>query len=49
MIFRINAGVSLPVLWISLACVFMITAITIGSRVWVALRTKPTDVLKGAE
>jgi ABC-type antimicrobial peptide transport system permease subunit len=48
MIFRINAGVSLPVLWIALACVLMITTVTVVSRVWVALRTKPTDVLKGA-
>ena len=47
MIFRINAGVALSTLWISFACVLLIAAVTVGSRVWVALRTKATEVLKG--
>lgn len=47
MIFRINAGVSLPVIWISLAAVLLITTVTIGARVWAALRVNPTTVLKG--
>ena len=47
MIFRINAGVNIATLWISFGCVLLITAVTIGSRVWVALRTKAIEVLKG--
>ncbi len=47
MIFRINAGVSLPVIWISLVAVLLITTVTIAARVWAALRVNPTAVLKG--
>ncbi len=47
LIFRINAGVNLTTLWISFLCVMLITALTVGSRVWVALRARATDVLKG--
>jgi putative ABC transport system permease protein len=47
MIFRINAGVAVSTLWISFICVLLITAATVGSRVWAALRTKSTEVLKG--
>jgi len=46
LIFRINSGVSISSLTISFVCVLLISAITIGSRVWVVLRTKATDVLK---
>lgn len=46
MIFRINAGVAITTLWVSLICVVLIAAVTIGSRVWYALRTKPSEVLK---
>ena len=46
MIFRINAGVSISSLTVSFICVLIISAITIGSRVWYAVRTKTTDVLK---
>jgi ABC-type antimicrobial peptide transport system permease subunit len=46
MIFRINAGVSTASLIFSFICVLLITAITVGSRVWYALRKKATDVLK---
>ncbi|MEP6513431.1 MAG: ABC transporter permease, partial [Parafilimonas sp.] len=46
MIFRINAGVSTPSLIFSFICVLVISAVTIGSRVWYALRQKATDVLK---
>ena len=47
MIFRINAGVAFSTLWISFTCVLLIAAVTVGSRVWVALSTKATEVLKG--
>jgi ABC-type antimicrobial peptide transport system permease subunit len=47
MIFRINAGVSVSTLWVSSACVLVIVAITVSSRIWVALNTKATEVLKG--
>ena len=46
MIFRINSGVSISSLTISFTGVLLISAITIGSRVWLVLRTKATDVLK---
>ena len=46
MIFRINSGVSLASLTVSFACVLVISGITIGSRVWHAIRSKATDVLK---
>ncbi|MEP6927755.1 MAG: ABC transporter permease [Ginsengibacter sp.] len=46
MIFRINAGVSIASLSASFICVLIITAITIGSRVWYAMHKKATDVLK---
>jgi putative ABC transport system permease protein len=46
MIFRINSGVSTTSLIFSFICVLMITLVTIGSRVWHALRTRATDVLK---
>jgi ABC-type antimicrobial peptide transport system permease subunit len=46
MIFRINSGVSISSLTVSFICVLLISTITIGSRVWVVLRTKATDVLK---
>ncbi len=46
MIFRINAGIALSTLWISFASVLIIVAITVGSRVWVALRTRATEILK---
>ena len=47
LIFRINAGVTLSSLWISFGCVLVIAAITVISRVWTALHTKATEVLKG--
>jgi ABC-type antimicrobial peptide transport system permease subunit len=46
MIFRINSGVSTTSLIFSFICVLLITLVTIGSRVWHALRTRATDVLK---
>lgn len=46
MIFRINVGVSISSLTLSFICVLFISAITIGSRVWYAVRKKVTDVLK---
>ena len=46
MIFRINAGVSVASLILSFICVLVISAITIGSRVWYAVRKKAADVLK---
>jgi len=46
MIFRINAGVSIASLTVSFICVLVISAITIGSRVWYAVHKKTTDVLK---
>jgi putative ABC transport system permease protein len=46
MIFRINAGVSIASLTISFICVLVISAVTIGSRVWRAVRKKSCDVLK---
>jgi hypothetical protein len=46
MIFRINSGVSINSLVLSFICVLIITLFTIGSRVFYALRTKATDVLK---
>jgi putative ABC transport system permease protein len=46
LIFRINAGVSIASLIISFICVLVITGITIGSRVWYAVRKKTTDILK---
>ena len=46
MIFRINSGVSIASLILSFICVLIISTITIGSRVWHAVRTKTTDVLK---
>jgi putative ABC transport system permease protein len=46
MIFRINSGVSTLSLVVSFICVFLITASTLGSRVWLVLKTKATDVLK---
>ncbi|HWK03534.1 MAG TPA: ABC transporter permease [Puia sp.] len=47
LIFRINAGVSLSSLTISFTGVLLISAGTIGARVWLVLRTKATEVLKG--
>jgi putative ABC transport system permease protein len=47
LVFRIHAGVNISTLGVSFACVLLIAAATVGSRVWVALRTKTTDVLKG--
>ena len=46
MVFRINAGVSIASLFDSFICVFVVSAITIGSRIWYAVRKKTTDVLK---
>jgi putative ABC transport system permease protein len=46
MIFRINAGVSAASLTMSFICLLVINAITIGSRIWYALRTNAADVLK---
>jgi ABC-type antimicrobial peptide transport system permease subunit len=46
MIFKINAGVSIPSMILASLCVFLISAFTIGSRVWYALQKKATDVLK---
>jgi ABC-type antimicrobial peptide transport system permease subunit len=47
LIFRINAGVSLVSLWISLVCMLGIVVVTVISRIWAALNTKATEVLKG--
>ena len=46
LIFRINVGVSIASLTLSFICVLVISAITIGTRVWYAVRKKATDVLK---
>jgi hypothetical protein len=46
MIFKINAGVGIDSLVVSFLIVLVITAITMGSRVWFALNKKATDVLK---
>jgi putative ABC transport system permease protein len=46
LIFRINVGVSIASLTVSFICVLVISAITIGTRVWYAVRKKATDVLK---
>lgn len=47
LVFRINAGVAMISIWISLACMFAIVAITIISKVWSVLSTKAIAVLKG--
>jgi putative ABC transport system permease protein len=46
LIFKINSGVSFSSLWWSFLAVFGISAMTIGSRIWMVLRTRSTDVLK---
>ena len=46
LIFRINVGVNPSSLTISFTGVLLISALTIGVRVWFVLRTKPTEVLK---
>jgi putative ABC transport system permease protein len=46
LIFKINSGVSLSSLSWSFLAVILISAMTIGSRVWIVLRTKSTEVLK---
>jgi putative ABC transport system permease protein len=46
LIFRINAGVSSSSLAISFIGVLLICTATIGARVWLVLRSKPTDALK---
>jgi len=46
LIFRINVGVSTSSLVISFIGVLTICAVTIGTRVWLVLRTKATDALK---
>lgn len=46
MIFRINSGVSVASLMLSFICVLVISAVTIGSRVWAAIQKKATEVLK---
>jgi putative ABC transport system permease protein len=46
MIFRINAGVSSASLAISFTGVLLISALTIGARVWLVLRMKAIEVLK---
>jgi putative ABC transport system permease protein len=47
LIFRINAGVGISSLILSFIGVLLISTLTIGSRVWLVLRTKATEVLKG--
>jgi putative ABC transport system permease protein len=46
LIFRINVGVSTSSLIISFLAVLLICAATIGTRVWLVLRTNATDALK---
>jgi len=46
LIFRISAGVSPSSLTISFIGVLLISALTIGTRVWLVIRTKATEVLK---
>ena len=46
MIFRINSGVSISSLTLSFIAVMLICFATVGSRVWMVLRTKATEVLK---
>ena len=46
MIFRINAGVNISSITLSVFCVLFIAAITIGSKVLYAVHQKATDVLK---
>jgi ABC-type antimicrobial peptide transport system permease subunit len=46
MIFRINAGVSPSSLTLSFAGVLLISALTVGSRIWALLHSKASEVLK---
>jgi putative ABC transport system permease protein len=46
LIFKINSGVAVSTIWISIACVTFIALTTIGSRVGYSFGTKPTEVLK---
>lgn len=47
LVFRINAGVAMISIWISLACMLAIVSITVISKVWAVLSTKAVSVLKG--
>lgn len=47
LIFRINAGVEISTLWISFLCVFIISVLTIGTRIWAASKRNAAEVLKG--
>ncbi|MEZ4930926.1 MAG: FtsX-like permease family protein [Saprospiraceae bacterium] len=47
MIFRINVGINVDTLLISSAAVFFIAFLTVGIKVWHAVRTNPAEVLKG--
>lgn len=47
MIFRINVGINFDTLLISSAAVFFIAFLTVGIKVWHAVRTNPAEVLKG--
>jgi ABC-type antimicrobial peptide transport system permease subunit len=47
MIFRINVGINVDTLLISSSAVFLIAFLTVGIKVWQAVRTNPAEVLKG--
>jgi ABC-type lipoprotein release transport system permease subunit len=45
-IYRINAGISISTLIISIALMIAISFLTTGIRIWKAIRTKPADLLR---
>jgi hypothetical protein len=47
MIFKINCGISLSTLAISMAVLLAVSLLTVGAKVFSALRTNPAEVLKG--
>ncbi|MEK7256908.1 MAG: ABC transporter permease, partial [Bacteroidota bacterium] len=47
MIFKINVGVGMDALAISAGVVLGVAALTVGAKVWTAVRTNPAEVLKG--
>ena len=47
LIFRINVGVSINTLVVSSLAIFLIAFLTVGIKVWHAVRTNPAEVLKG--
>ena len=49
LIFRINVGVSMNTMFISSLAIFVIAFLTVGIKVWEAVRTNPAEVLKAGE